>query len=82
MAEDGRDQIGTLGKVTVYRTDAEAGLFGDLPHRRIDARRGEDLARGLNDRGDVAARIGADATIPCFALCCLIVVLHYPYHPC
>ena len=35
--EDRGDQVGALRKVAVERADANAGLFGDLAHRRIDA---------------------------------------------
>ncbi len=82
MAKDGGDQIGTLGEVTVDRPYADTSLLRNVPHRRIDSRRGEDFPRRLHDGADVAAGIGADATTARFSLCCLIFASRHNHHPC
>src|SRR5690348_5523194 len=56
---DGLDQVSTLREVTVQRADSYAGQVGDLLRRRVYAGGGEDGPRGLDQRADVALRVGA-----------------------
>ena len=59
--EDGGDQIRALRKVAIDRADADAGLLGDLPHRRVHARGREHRHGRLQQRVEIALRVGAHA---------------------
>jgi hypothetical protein len=58
---DGFDQIRTLREVPVQRADPYTGQVGDLLRRCVDAGGGEYGPRGLDQRADVALRVGAAA---------------------
>ena len=60
--EHGGDQLRPLGKMTIDRADADAGPFGDIPHRRIDPRRREHSGSRFEQAADVALRVGTPAT--------------------
>jgi hypothetical protein len=72
---DGFDQVRTLREVPVQRADSYAGQVGDLLCRRVHAGGREDGPRGLDQRADIALRVGAasarrrvrmhDITSPC-----------------
>ena len=61
--EDGRDEVGALRKVAVNGADADAGLLGDLSHRRVHARGREHRLGRLEQRVDVALGVGAHGPI-------------------
>ena len=63
--EDGGDQVGALRKMAIERADADAGLLGDLSHRSVHARGREHRHGRLQQRVDVALRVGAHAADPC-----------------
>ena len=63
VTEDGRDEVGALRKVAVNGADADAGLFGDLSHRSVHSRGREHRHGRLEQRIDVALRVGAHAPI-------------------
>ena len=56
---DGFDQVGALREVPVQRADSYAGQVSDLLRRCVDAGGGEDGLRGLDQRADIALRVGA-----------------------
>jgi len=64
MSKDGRDQVGALWEVAVEGGEADPGPGGDLAYRSVHARDLEDLPGRVDQRVDVASRIGADATCP------------------
>ena len=57
--KDGRDQIRALRKVTIDSADADAGRFGDLSYRSVHAGAREHRQGGLEQRIEVALRVGA-----------------------
>jgi hypothetical protein len=62
-AEDGRDELGALRKVAIDSADADAGLVRNFPHRSVHSRGREHRQRRLEQRIDVALRVGAHAPI-------------------
>lgn len=62
LGENGGNEIGPPRKVPIHRADAHAGAFRDVAHRRIDAGFGEDLFGRLQQRDEVALRVGTHPT--------------------
>jgi NAD(P)-dependent dehydrogenase (short-subunit alcohol dehydrogenase family) len=61
--EDGRDEVGALRKVAVNSPDADAGLVGDLSYRSVHSRGCEHRHGRLEQRIDVALRVGTHRPI-------------------
>lgn len=58
FAEYGDDQIGPLGEVSIKRAHSHPGFLGDVPHGSIDTGSREYLHGGIEQRMQIAPRIG------------------------
>ncbi len=61
--EDGCDQVGPLRKVAVHGADADAGLLRDFSHRSVHTGGRKHLPGRLEQRLNVALRVGAHTSI-------------------
>ena len=63
VAEDGRNEVGTLRKVPIKRADTNVCLLGNLSHRSVHSQSCEHRLRRLKQRSEIALRVGPHAPV-------------------